>query len=356
MCDGIVEDSDQIIYYNGDGEEVTDSDEMYEVVDESTPNPAYGCTTSNKTTAETGNPEGLHSNELSASDSCCLVETNEDRKKEKNSVVSAVNLVALVSAVVLLIAAGVAIIIAFVEISKLHFKVAVLQSTLPMQAMNIQALVNSIDMRFSDIYIQLNNSEHNLENITNCISTQQIVIDMLSSELDNNIKIIATILYADHIFSSCLSIQHFFPYQSTSGYYNIRSSNGSVITAYCDMTRSCGGITGGWMRVAELDMTNTTTLCPDSLELMTIPLRTCIAIDSDNPTCSSDMFSVDCVQYSKVCGKIRAYQRGSTNAFALRNPGIQSIDTCYVDGVSLTYGSFPRQHIWTFASAANEDD
>ena len=32
---------------------------------------------------------------------------------------------------------------------------------------------------------------------------------------------------------------------------------GSAIRVYCDMTRTCGNITGGWMRVAELDMTRT---------------------------------------------------------------------------------------------------
>ena len=32
------------------------------------------------------------------------------------------------------------------------------------------------------------------------------------------------------------------------------------------------------------------------------------------------------------------------------------IDNYYVDGVSLTHGTFPRQHIWTFAGAASEDD
>jgi hypothetical protein len=30
------------------------------------------------------------------------------------------------------------------------------------------------------------------------------------------------------------------------------------------------------------------------------------------------------------------------------------IDGSYVDGVSLTYGS-PRQHIWTFANALDEE-
>ena len=79
----------------------------------------------------------------------------------------------------------------------------------------------------------------------------------------------------------------------------MRSSNGSVITAYCDMTRSCGGITGGWIRVVELDMRNTTTQCPDSLELRISPLRTCATMRSGGAaTCSSDTSSVDSVRYT----------------------------------------------------------
>ena len=37
----------------------------------------------------------------------------------------------------------------------------------------------------------------------------------------------------------------------------IESANGSSIRVYCDMTRTCSGVTGGWMRVAELNMADT---------------------------------------------------------------------------------------------------
>jgi hypothetical protein len=54
------------------------------------------------------------------------------------------------------------------------------------------------------------------------------------------------------------------------------------------------------------------------------------------------------------CGQIIAYQIGSTDAFEriryFTNP---TIDNSYVDGISLTHGNPPRQHIWTFASGAN---
>ena len=325
-------------------DKVTGSGNAFDVFAKCTPNPAYGYTTSYKTAGKNGNQEGPHPSEQPS------VKSNVDRKKANalpviNGIVCATCLMALVVAVVLLIAAGIAIIVAFLEISKLRSEVA-----------ELQAMENSVDMRLNDIEIQVNsselNDENNLENISNSISTQLSVIDQLSSELII-ISNFATILDEEHVFSSCAAIQKFFPFQPSSGFYNIRSSNGSAITAYCDMTRSCGGITGGWMRVAELDMRDTTTQCPDSLELRTTPLRTCRISNPSTGICSSDIFSVDGVQYSKICGRIRAYQVGSTDAFASL---INNIDTFYVDGVSLTHGNSPRQHIWTFASALNEND
>ena len=50
-----------------------------------------------------------------------------------------------------------------------------------------------------------------------------------------------------------------------------------------------------------------------------------------------------------MCGRITAYQVGTTNAFGGKSD--PTIDSNYVDGVSLTHGSSTRQHIWTFAAA-----
>ena len=52
-----------------------------------------------------------------------------------------------------------------------------------------------------------------------------------------------------------------------------------------------------------------------------------------------------------MCGKIKAYQVGTTDSFWVSIP--QNIDRGYVDGISITRGS-PRQHIWTLASAHDE--
>ena len=124
------------------------------------------------------------------------------------------------------------------------------------------------------------------------------------------------------------------------------------------MIRTCGGITGGWMRVAELDITDNTTQCPDSLNLRTSPLRPCRIGSSSNGVCSSDMFNIYGVDYTKVFQRVKGYQVGTTDVFGYIDAGIDratDIDTYYVDGVSLTHGSSPRQHIWTFASVHDED-
>ena len=64
--------------------------------------------------------------------------------------------------------------------------------------------------------------------------------------------------------SSCREILAATP-SSPSGYYWQRAGNGSSIRVYCDMTRTCGGITGGWMQVANIDMTDSSHTCPHGL-------------------------------------------------------------------------------------------
>ncbi len=147
--------------------------------------------------------------------------------------------------------------------------------------------------------------------------------------------------------SSCAAL----PPSSPSGYYWVRASNGSAVRVYCDMTLKCGGVTGGWMRVAELDMTNSSHQCPSGLRQRNDSnIRTCV---SSNPSagCSPDIVYAVNVVYRSVCGRIIGYQIGAPNAFGSptsANP--TDIDAHYVDGVSITHGS-PREHTWTFAAA-----
>ena len=50
------------------------------------------------------------------------------------------------------------------------------------------------------------------------------------------------------------------------------------------------------------------------------------------------------IPYSKVCGMAVGYQKGSTDGFAALHFSSRSIDSPYVDGVSITYG-IARKHI-----------
>ena len=52
-----------------------------------------------------------------------------------------------------------------------------------------------------------------------------------------------------------------------------------------------------------------------------------------------------------MCGKARGYQKGNTIAFFEPR---YTIDEEYVSGLSITYGSNPHQHIWTFAVGCGE--
>ena len=55
-----------------------------------------------------------------------------------------------------------------------------------------------------------------------------------------------------------------------------------------------------------------------------------------------------------MCGRIKAYQFGGTDAFSnYHNKISTTIDGAYVDGISVTHSS-PRQHIWTFAAGVSE--
>ena len=116
----------------------------------------------------------------------------------------------------------------------------------------------------------------------------------------------------------------------------------------------CGG-TGGWRRVVYLDMTDPITICPSDWQLTTHSKRTCGRVSTDSLTCDSVFFPVSGGAYTSVCGRIKGYQYGHTDAFESYHRGqTTTINSSYVSGVSLTHGS-PRQHIWTFAASSSSN-
>ena len=156
--------------------------------------------------------------------------------------------------------------------------------------------------------------------------------------------------HPDSPASSCKEIDP----SSPSGFYWIKAGNESSIRVYCDMTRTCGGITGGWMQVANIDMTDSSHTCPQGLKTLTSQKRLC-GINIIREGCSPVTFATNGAEYTHICGKIIGYQKGDTCAFILYNQHMnRTIDDTYVTGVSLTHGRSPRKHIWTLAAAVDE--
>ena len=128
----------------------------------------------------------------------------------------------------------------------------------------------------------------------------------------------------------------------------------NVISSY--VSDVCGDSATGWRRVAFINMTDTSHSCTPGLKLTTYSKRTCGRTHTGRNNCSSTTFSVGGLPYSQVCGRIRGYQYGVLVAFFSYIVNSQtSINSQYVDGISLTHGqSGVRQHIWTFAAGLTQ--
>ena len=180
-------------------------------------------------------------------------------------------------------------------------------------------------------------------------SINDTITDLLAPLLSQLSHLVTPGLTPSHPATSCMEILQLTP-QSPSGLYWIRANEHAVKHMYCDMERSCKGVAGGWMKIASVNTTTGGSTCPPGLRTLQDPQPLC-AMNTDGPGCSSTVFPVQGVQYSRVCGKIIGYQQKSPDGFhPYSSP---TIDSTYVDGISLTHGS-PRKHIWTFAAALHE--
>ena len=111
-----------------------------------------------------------------------------------------------------------------------------------------------------------------------------------------------------------------------------------------DSSCSCGG--EGWTRAAYLNMSDLNQQCPSNWRVITTPIRGCGRRARGYGECDSVTYSVHGCNYSSVCGRILAYQRGWADAF------YNTIEEAYLSGVSLTHGrAGSRQHIWSFVGA-----
>ena len=158
--------------------------------------------------------------------------------------------------------------------------------------------------------------------------------------------------------SSCSAL----PANRPSGYYWILPTSGPpAVQLYCDFNRQCGcDGPSTWTRVAFLNASDPDHNCPSNWGNFTMPVQACGMTKLNRYhtyySCDSVFYSTSGMNYSRVCGRIIAYQQGYSGAFDSLTYG-SSIDYDYVAGVSLTHGNVgSRQHIWTFAAAAGETD
>ena len=152
--------------------------------------------------------------------------------------------------------------------------------------------------------------------------------------------------------SSCQQLARDHPH-TASDYYWVTNGAMQPVKIYCDMDQHCCDSTGGWVRVANIDMTDTNQQCPPGFQNRT-DFRSCDRSDT-GIGCIPITFPSHSIEYRQVCGRIRAYQYWNSwafNSYYLHRS--ITIEDRYVYGMSLTHGRHPRQHIWTFASAYSE--
>ena len=73
------------------------------------------------------------------------------------------------------------------------------------------------------------------------------------------------------------------------------------------------------MKVADIDMTNTSQQCPSGMNLISSPKRLC---DITSNGCVSNNFTVHGVEYSHMCGRIIAYQKNRPVGLYYHSSGI----------------------------------
>ena len=182
------------------------------------------------------------------------------------------------------------------------------------------------------------------------------IVIMLWSTLPHTAKACADGTTPQKAAKSCYAIYQCNPH-SVSGEYYVKVKNRWGLyrpsLVFCDMeTRRCG-VQGGWMYVTSLDMKRPNDNCPSQFKVeVTQGKRLCVKTAQTG--CSSHTYSTGGVEYAEVCGKARGYAYGSPDAAPYPLEDNRSIEEAYMDGISITHGSNPRKHIWTYMAGDKE--
>ena len=136
-----------------------------------------------------------------------------------------------------------------------------------------------------------------------------------------------------------------------SGIFTLLDKSGVEQQVFCQFgsipDSGCGD--GAWTRVAFFD--RETSECPKGLPEFTF---------GGKKTCSNTGGACNIVDipvgqsYTRVCGRVQGYALNSPDGF---HPGrTNGIDSVYVDGIGITYGSSSKlSHLWTYAATKRVD-
>ena len=141
--------------------------------------------------------------------------------------------------------------------------------------------------------------------------------------------------------------------QSSNGWYWVRDSseNSTTRKVYCYPCghTSCGE--GVWMRIGYFDMGGNLAECPEPLERFAVNRRW-YCRRNVTAGCTSVHFSAQGRNYTAVCGMVEGYQYGSMDSF-VGSTASKTPDDLYAEGISITHGSSPRHHLWTYVVGLN---
>ena len=141
----------------------------------------------------------------------------------------------------------------------------------------------------------------------------------------------------------------------TGGYYPINNTqwtfcNMMYIATVIDdghIILSCPSVGGEWRRIASINISAGND-CPTGWNKSSYNGVSFCRASNDSGGCYPTFFSTNGVSYQHVCGRARGYQKGLPEGFIS-----QSIDSYYVEGLSITHGN-PRQHIWTYVAGLTD--
>ena len=141
--------------------------------------------------------------------------------------------------------------------------------------------------------------------------------------------------------------------RGVSGLYWINTTSG-LHQVNCDMELECGGHKGGWTTIVKFDISKGDP-CPSGLTRIGVPPQGVCRSGNDDAGCHSIIYTTYNVSFNKICGQVKAYQKGGPGAFYnYVTADHKSINERYVDGISITLGN-PRKHVWTYAMGLSDD-